>query len=122
MLTHFAPKMGNMQLYMDAGMSSKNNRRLIDITKLAGILDDKVCQTLPGIHAFGGCDFTAGFYYKGKRKVMDMAEKKDEYLEAFKSLGEGPNIPFQVEEVLEIFTCNLCGQAGTKSVIKIRHI
>ena len=32
---------------------------------------------------------------------MDMAEKKDEYLEAFKSLGERPNIPLQVEEVLE---------------------
>ena len=36
LLTHFAPKMGNMQLYMDAGKSFKNNRRLIYISFTIG--------------------------------------------------------------------------------------
>ncbi len=41
-----------------------------------------------------------------------MAKTKDEYLDAFGSLGEGPNTTLSAEEVLETFTCNLYGHAG----------
>ncbi len=44
-----------------------------------------------------------------------MVKMKDEYLDAFGSLVEGPNTTLSAEEVLETFTCNLYSQAGTKS-------
>ena len=118
LLTHYIAYFTNVNVFMDAGKSSNNNRRLIDISQLAAVLGSNVCKALPGIHAFDGCDFTAAMYYQGKGKIFELAcgKKKDVYLKAFEVLGEGQEVSSNSKDALESFTCDLYGQTSTENV------
>jgi hypothetical protein len=54
----------NATIWMDTGTSSKNTRRLINVSELAKTLTPPVCSALPAFHAFTGCDYTASFLRK----------------------------------------------------------
>ena len=49
------------RIWMDAGISSNNTRRYIDINNIADTLGTELCDALPAFHAFTGCDYTASF-------------------------------------------------------------
>lgn len=118
LLTHYIAYFTNVNVFMGAGKSSNNNRRLIDISQLAAVLGSNVCKALRGIHAFGGCDFTAAMYYQGKGEIFELAcgKKKDVYLKAFEALGEGQEVSSNSKDALESFTCDLYGQTSTENV------
>ena len=59
---------------MEIGMYSQNNLRFIDVSKLHRKLGDTLCRTLPGYHAFMGCDYKAAFCRKGKVRPFKILE------------------------------------------------
>ena len=63
LLIHHATQI-NAKLRMDAGVSSKNTRRYIDINAIAQKITPSVCLALPSFHAFTGCDYTSSFFRK----------------------------------------------------------
>ena len=75
------------KLWMDVGTSGKGNRRYINISAIATEIGPELCNALPGFHAFTGCDYTAFFIRKGKKRPLMIAEGKDSFLNAFTSLA-----------------------------------
>ena len=49
-----------------------NNCRMVDVTAVGCKLDVPVCNALPGLHAFAGCDSTSTFAFRGKRPAFDL--------------------------------------------------
>ena len=58
---------------------TKERRRYISLSSVAARLGNGVCQALPGLHAFTGCDSTSSFSSRGKKAAFKMltAEKVD---------------------------------------------
>lgn len=76
-------------IIMDYGFG--NNRRYIDVSKVAAILEKKQ----PGItEALIGCDFTSFFFRKGKVKPFKLMETDATHIMALRSLtSEEVDIP-----------------------------
>ena len=49
------------KVLLDAGLSSNNTRRCINITNTVGNLDTDVITALPGLHPITGSDYTPAF-------------------------------------------------------------
>ena len=47
---------------------TKERRRYISLSSVAARLGNGVCQALPDLHAFTGCDSTSAFSGRGKRR------------------------------------------------------
>ena len=75
------------KVWMDVGTSGKGNRRYINISAIATEIGPQLCSALPGFHAFTGCDYTAFFIRKGKKRPLKIAEGNDSFLNAFTSLA-----------------------------------
>lgn len=93
-------------IIMDYG--SGNNRRYIDVSKIAAILEETqpgMTEALIGLHSLTGCDFTSCFYRKGKAKPLKKVESNAEYVRALRSLTtDEVNI-----EGVTLFVCSLYG-------------
>ena len=61
---------------METGKQGDNSLRYIDINEIAKEIGDTLCQSLPGFHSFTGCDYTAAFFKKGKKRPLKILEKK----------------------------------------------
>ena len=96
-------------LWMDVGMSSKNNRRYISITNIYESLGPQICAALPGFHAFTGCDYTSSFVRKGKIKPFAKLQKNKEALKAFQSLAIEKQQSQQTQKTLQTFTAIIYG-------------
>ena len=57
-----------------------NYRKLVNVTNMAKSLVAPLCQAMPFLHAFTGCDTISAFRNKGKKKAVDVL-KKDEKLQ-----------------------------------------
>ena len=51
---------------------TKERRRYISLSSVAARLGNGVCQALPGLHAFTGCDSTSAFSGRGKKAAFKM--------------------------------------------------
>ena len=86
-LLHHADTIG-ANLWMDTGVSSKNTRRVINISQLATTLTPLVWRALPAFHAFTGCDFTASFVRKAKAgPYMNLWWKMNDFYLHFHCMG-----------------------------------
>eukprot|EP00794_Sanderia_malayensis_P018490 gene18490-20339_t len=72
------------ELFMMTGTG--NNFRCIPIKPITGVLGENLCKSLPGFHAFTGCDSNSWFFGKGKAKAWKMLEKYPQFIESFSSL------------------------------------
>ena len=95
--------LGNRQMissefhvWMELGHFTKNNLHFIDVSNLYTTLGATLKQSIPGFHAFTGCDFTTSFLNKAKKQPLDILEFKSIALQdAFGPLG-------QTEYVIEL--------------------
>lgn len=99
-------------LYMDTG--SGDRRRILDIGQIRADVGDDISTALLGLHAFTGCDTTSAFMRKGKVHPLKVMQKNDDYVNAFKKLGELEEVPDDVVDALEKFTCSMYGFKTTK--------
>lgn len=105
-------------LLFDTGVGNK--RRLIDIKKIARELGEGLCQALPALDSFTGCDTTSAFVKKGKIKPLKALQKHTSFIPVFQNLGQSAEVPVDVFSKLEAFTCILYG-GGSKKINSLRH-
>lgn len=77
---------------MDTGLNSDNTRKYIDVTTLSKTIGKTMCEVLPAVHAFSGCDYTCSFIKKGKVKFYTKVESFEYYQQLFARLGESSEV------------------------------
>ena len=105
-------------VWMDVGTSS--NRRYVNLTAIAEEIGQKVCMALPGFHAFTGCDYTAAFIRKDKKRPF-LKLQESNYVDAFAALATGP-ADHATCKTIENFTANMYGAKKTISLTKYRFM
>jgi hypothetical protein len=99
-----------------------NRTRYIDICKMAQALGDDVCKALPSLHAFTGCDSISSFAGKGKLSALKLVKASPLYQEVFQELGSDWEIPPELFEKIEAFTCKLySAKDGVGDINELRY-
>lgn len=111
----------SLNVWMDVGLSSSNNRRYIEVNKLGSVLGQSICDALPAVHAFTGCDYTAAFVRKGKVRPFSLVEKSTLFQKAFAALGESQEVTPETESTIESFVCAMYGKPGLCDVESVRY-
>ena len=107
-------------LWMDAGVDSKNTRRMIDVSHLANILTSRVCDALPSFHALTGCDYTASFMRKAKWRPFQIMKNSEIFTAAISKLGDTDVIDQDVSAVVEEYLCSVYGARNVSGVNEAR--
>ena len=68
-----------------------------------------VCKTLPGFHAFSGCDSTSSFSGKSKKILFKLLQTDRNFQESMVMLGEMLNVSEEVASKCEATVCSLYG-------------
>ncbi|KAG1653091.1 hypothetical protein GQR58_025810 [Nymphon striatum] len=116
-LLHFVRSI-RANIFFDTG--NGNNRRLLDITKLANNFTKKRCTALLALHAFTRCDTTSAFKGIGKVKPIKILEKNSEFEEVFCKVGQCWDVTEDIFKGLEEFTCSMYGSMRIKDVDEVR--
>lgn len=110
----------NHTIFMQLGIG--NSTRIVNVTSMYKKLGDDVSKSLPGLHAFTGCDFIPAFYRKGKRKGFKKILSSSQYQSAFIKLGELANLnDNNVFAILEKFVCGVYNHKTNNNVNQVRH-
>ena len=104
-------------VWMDVGTSGHGNRRYVNISAIASRIGPECCSALPAFHAYTGCDYTAGFVRKGKKRPFAILEKDERFLQAFSAIATSPVDDF-TSKVIEDYTCALY---GARKMVPINH-
>ena len=91
----------SLNVWMDVGLRSSNNRRCIEVNKLGSVLGHSICDAFPAVHAFTGCDYTAAFVRKGKVRPFSLVQKSTLFLKAIAALGESQDVTPETESAIE---------------------
>ena len=86
---------------------TKTRTRYIDVSKVAISVGKDVCHSLPGMHAFTGCDTVSAFSGRGKVGALKLLKGHSKYQQAFTQLGENWTVSSEVKDCLEEFVCRL---------------
>ena len=120
LLYHCSRRQNTPFVWMDVGLSGKNNRRYINIQQLLAEMQNDTVDSLPGLHAFTGCDFTASFYNKGKLRPLSIMMKNDRFQKAIGQLGVNDEVTDEIIDDLDDFVCTLYGFPNIHSVDDVR--
>lgn len=110
----------NANVWMDSGNDSNNTRRMIDLKKISTEIGSEMCEALPAIHAFSGCDYTAAFLRKGKTRPYNIIEKNTSYRSVFRKIGNENSVTETDTKIVEAFVCELYGKKAFKAVNEAR--
>ena len=77
-----------LQIWMEVGLSSKNNLRYIQINAVYEHFGENMCKAMPALHAFTGSDYTAAFCRKGKIRPLRILLKNEDVINTFARFGE----------------------------------
>jgi len=84
LLVHYCSRI-NGHLFFDTGTG--NNRRAIDMNRIANALGNEVTSALPALHVFTGCDTGSAFVGKGKVRPLKLMQGSTKHIQTFKQLG-----------------------------------
>ena len=101
-----------VNVFLELVLASKNTLRFVDITSLSQKLGKKLCMSLPGFHAFTGCDYTPSFAYKGKIRPLSILERNVDAQIAFGKLGSAEMLSEATINSIEQFVCEMYGLKG----------
>ena len=73
----------DVNVWIEAGVQSTNFPRFILLNQLYITLGKTFCQSLPGYHAFTGCDYTTSFSRGGKVKALKILGKNVKFQQMF---------------------------------------
>jgi len=118
-LIHYCSRI-NRQIFFDTGTG--NNRRLIDVNKIASALGSDVTAALPAFHAFTGCDTVSAFFGKGKKRPFAMMRKATNHIHTFHLVGNSAvDLSSDVENSLEQFVCAMYGYPRSRNTGDVRY-
>ena len=118
-LLYYARYLQGINILFETGKG--NNKRIINVTKIAENYSQVNCVALLGLHAFTGCNSTSAFKGKGKVKAIKLLQKKENYQMVFARLGEEWDINEDLLSALSEFTCALYGKPRLASVKEVRY-
>ena len=104
----------NCNLFIRCG--TKNNTRLLDVSRLCKSVGQRICAALPGMHAFTGCDTVSAFSGQGKLKAFKLLDNED-FQNAFADLGQRWQLSEDIFTALKAFTCQMYAVRSTASDI-----
>ena len=102
LLVKFAINLEN-DIIFDTGTGSK--RRLLIVNRIITDQGPETCAFLPAFLAFTGCDTTSACVRRGKAGPLKLLKKHQEYITAFKTIGEDINITDTTINTLKKFVC-----------------
>ena len=105
-----------VNVWIEAGLRSKNTQRYISLNQLYVKLGRTLCRSLPGYHAFTGCDYTASFCRRGKVKPLKILEKNEKYQQMFYDVGVRPILPDAMVALFSEWTCKMYGRKKCNNV------
>ena len=98
----------------------KDRRRLVHLSRLAHALGTEICNSLPGYHAFTGCDTTSAFYGKGKKRSFEILIKDRTIQAGMAGQGVAPECSLDTQKSCELFVCRLYRQQNCASINEAR--
>lgn len=81
--------------------------RFIDISQVVERHGTEVCRSLPGFHAFTGCDSVSAFSGKGKVTPLKLVKRHAEFIDLFQALGTEWKLSDELFARLQKFTCHM---------------
>jgi hypothetical protein len=93
---------------------------MIDISNLAEKLTPPICEALPSLHAFTGCDYTASFMRKAKWRPFEIMKKSRLFTLAMGQLGGSDVIGSDVAATIEEYACAVYGVGNLADVNEAR--
>ena len=102
--------------------SSQTRVKYLDVSRIVERIEASTCKSLPGFHAFTGCDAASAFQRRGKVLVFRIMAQDQGFQEVFQRLGRGWQLSNKLYRDLHRFTCAMyCKNAGTNEVNKLRY-
>ena len=100
----------DVNVWIEAGAQSSNSQWFISWNKLYITLGKTFCKSLPGCHAFTGCDYTASVSKRGKVKTLKILGKKMKFQQIFYDIGVIPTITAPMIVLFNDWTCLIYGR------------
>ena len=82
---------------------------------------DSIIQSLPSLNAISGCDAVSAFHDIGKGTWLSMIQKKEEYIDALRLLGETLEVDDSVFNTTERLVCHLYGMQTEHRINNARY-
>ena len=117
---YYAFKKENVTILFDTG--TENKKRLINITTMAQSFSQEHATALLALHAFSGCDTTSSFKGLGKVKPLKVLLKLAKFEPVLARLGDVWDVPDDLMNELDAFTCALYGRPRIRTVDELRYI
>ena len=105
---------------MNTGYDNSNTRKYIDVLKLS-LEIGPMCEPLPTICAFSGCDYTSHFMWKTKVKMYKKVEPSVVYHDLFLKFGEHPEVTDDLLEGTQKFLCDMYGKPRLFHLNDVRY-
>ena len=80
----------------------------------------ELVEVLPSQHAISGCDSVSAFNGIGKGKWLSTLEKREEYMNAVKLLGESVEVTEVLFAIVERTVCHLYGMPEESDINSAR--
>ena len=80
-----------------------------------------MCEPLPAIHAFSGCDYTACFMWKTEVKMYKKVESDEAYQQVFSKFGDCAEVTDDLLEETEKFFCDMYGKPRLSKLGDVRY-
>ena len=104
-------------------MKKEKTRNIyLEISAIADAAGPHLCDALPGLHAFTGCDSTSAFAGKGKKTALKLCKTDPLACDGMATLGrsfDAETIPFSE---CEGFVCKMYGKPKLVEVNECRYI
>ena len=86
------------------------------------MLGSNVCEALPGLHVFTGCDTVSAFFGKGKMAASKIVRNDQDCQKLFQDVGMEWGLSDERSNKLQEFTCKLyASRTGNKHVNELRY-
>ena len=102
--------------------SPQTRVKYLDVSRIVERIGASTCRSLPGFHAFTGCDTVRAFQGLGKVLVFRIMAQDQGFQEVFQGLGREWQLSNELYRDLQRFTCAMyCKNAGTNEVNELRY-
>ena len=95
------------------------NERLLNVTEAP--FEESLSISLPGLHAFSGCDSTSAFHGIGKVKWLNLVKSHELYCDALCLLGENSIVQDAIFDTIEQMVCTAYGFENEVNIDDIRY-
>lgn len=102
--------------------SQQTRTTYMDVSRIVRMLGSELCRSLPGLHAFTGCDSVSAFSGKGKVTALKLVKQNKSFQTLFQEIGMEWNLTDERFAKLQEFTCKMYSSAtNTYDVNELRY-